>query len=86
MNKINWSVRFKNPLFLSQLFMAFFVPILGYFGLTAQDMTTWKSVGDLVVDAVSNPYVVSLIVVSVYNAITNPMSKGFGDSDEDLNK
>jgi phi LC3 family holin len=82
MNKINWKVRFKNPVFLAHLGLSIFVPILGYFGLTAQDLTTWKAVLDLVVDAVSNPYVVGLIVVSVWNAINDPTTKGLGDSEQ----
>lgn len=51
---INWKVRFKNPVFLAQLFLAFFAPILGYYGLTAQDLTTWGSVFYLLAGAFSN--------------------------------
>jgi phi LC3 family holin len=80
--KIDWKARLKNPLFLVQLFLAIFVPILGYFGLTAKDLTTWKSVLDLIVNALSNPYVVSLIVVSLWNAINDPTSKGLGDKNK----
>ena len=83
MNKINWKVRFKNPVFVAQFVMAFFIPILGYFGLTTQDITTWKGLFDLLVDAVSNPYVVSLIVVSLWNATNDPTTKGMlADSDQ----
>lgn len=80
--KIDWKKRFKNPLFIAQLGLSMFAPILAYYGLTAQDLTTWKSVGDLIVNAISNPYVVGTIVVSVWNAINNPLSKGFGDQEE----
>ena len=45
--KINWKVRFKNPLFIAQLGMSILVPILAYAGLTVQDLTTWKALGDL---------------------------------------
>jgi phi LC3 family holin len=86
MNKINWKIRLKNPVFLAQLFLAFFVPILGYFGLTAQDITTWSKLLSVVVDAISNPYVVSLIAVSVWNALNDPTVKGLEDSELTLNK
>ena len=85
MKKINWKVRFKNPLFIAQIFISILVPILTYFGLEAKDLTTWKSVFDLVVNALSNPYVVSMIVVSVFNAINDPVTKGYTDSERALN-
>ena len=62
---INLKVRFKNPVFLAQLVMAIIVPILTYFGLTAQDMNSWSTLGKTLFDAISNPYVVSLVIVSV---------------------
>lgn len=85
MKKINWKVRFKNPLFIAQILISVFVPILTYFGLEAKDLTTWKSVIDLVVNALSNPYVVTMIVVSVFNAINDPVTKGYKDSERALN-
>ncbi len=78
---LNLKVRFKNPVFIAQLLLAIFTPILAYFGLTAQDLTTWGALGRLIIDAVSNPYVVSLIVVSVWNALNDPTTKMFGDSE-----
>lgn len=77
---INWKVRFKNPVFLAQLVLAVFVPILGYFGITARDLTTWGSVFILVKNAVSNPYVLGLIAVSLWNAVNDPTTKGVQDS------
>lgn len=78
--KINWKVRFKNPVFLFQLLLAFFAPVLGYFGLTVQDMTTWQGVWDLLADAFRNPYVLGLVGVSLWNAINDPTTKGVSDS------
>lgn len=49
-------------------------------GLTAQDLTTWSKVGELIVGAVSNPYVLSLVAVSVWNTLNDPTTKGLGDS------
>ena len=74
--KINWKLRFKNPLFVAQLGMSVLVPILAYAGLTVQDLTTWKSLGDLLLGALSNPYVLGLVSISVYNAILDPTTKG----------
>lgn len=77
---INWKVRFKNRVFLTQLFLAVFVPTLAYYGLTAQDLTTWGSVFNLFADAFSNPYVVFTIAMGVWNAINDPTTKGIEDS------
>ena len=66
MNKINWKVRFnkENILFISQ----------------ASDLTTWSKVWETFVQAVSNPYVVVMALVSLFNAITDPTTRGIGDS------
>lgn len=78
--KINWKVRFNNPMFYVQLVLSVLTPILAYSGLTATDLTTWAALGDVLVQAISNPYVLSLVIVSVYNALIDPTTKGFGDS------
>ncbi|EJW91709.1 Holin, phage phi LC3, partial [gut metagenome] len=36
---MNWTVRFKNPVFWIQLILTAFATALAYAGLTAQDMT-----------------------------------------------
>ena len=81
---INYKVRFRNPVFIAQLILAVLTPILAYAGLTMQDLTTWKALGDLLLDAVKNPYVLSLVVVSVFNAVTDPTTAGVKDSDRAL--
>ena len=54
---MNWKVRFKNPLFIAQMILAVLTPILAYAGLTVKDLTTWQALGDLLIGALSNPYV-----------------------------
>lgn len=70
--KINWRIRFKNPVWLSQVALAIFLPILSYFGLTAQDMTTWGVFFKTLGDALSNPYVLGLVATSVWSAVNDP--------------
>lgn len=84
--KINWKIRFKNPLFIAQLGMSILVPILAYAGLTVQDLTTWKALGDLLLGAFSNPYVLGLVAISVYNAVLDPTIRGLNDSLNVLNR
>ena len=82
--KINLKVRFKNPMFYVQIILSILTPILAYSGLTATDLTTWSKLGEVLVQAISNPYVLSLVAVSVYNALIDPTTKGIGDSEQAL--
>lgn len=81
---MNWKVRFKNPLFIAQIILAVLTPILAYAGLTVKDLTTWQALGDLLIGALSNPYVLGLVVVSVFNAVTDPTTSGVADSEQAL--
>ena len=81
---MNFLVRFKNPVFIAQLVLAILTPMLAYAGLTAQDLTTWGALGNLIVGALSNPYVLTLVAVSVWNALTDPTTAGLGDSTQAL--
>lgn len=82
MNKINWKVRFSknNILFIAQVIISVVIPILTYFGLQASDLTTWVKVWNTLIAAISNPYVVIMALVSFFNAVTDPTTKGIGDS------
>lgn len=78
--KINWKVRFKNPLFWAQLATAIIAPILAYFGLNWADMTTWGKMWEMFVEAVKNPVIVVSVIVSVWGIINDPTTKGLSDS------
>ena len=77
---INWKVRFKNPVFIAQLFLSLLTPVLAYAGLTLADMTSWSSLLQIMIDSIKNPYLVGLIVVSVWNALNDPTTAGLSDS------
>ena len=72
---INWKVRMRNPMFWAQILLSVIMPILAYLGLTAEDLSSWSVLGEVLIKAVS-----SLVIVSVYNAITDPTTTGFTDS------
>ena len=78
--KLNLKVRFNNPVFWAQIALSILMPILTYAGLTVQDITTWGKLGDLLIGAAQNPYVLGLVIVSVWNALTDPTTAGLGDS------
>ena len=81
---INWKVRANNPQFWFQIFLAIAVPIGTYFGVTGKDVTSWEVLIDLIGQAVSNPYVIAMVAVSVYNAVNDPSTKGVRDGENAL--
>lgn len=84
LTNINWTIRFKNPSFWVGVVIAVITPILAYMGLTAEDITTWAALGNVLLQAVSNPYVLMLVIVSVYNTIVDPTTTGITDSSNAL--
>lgn len=83
--KINWKVRFKNPIFIFQLLGAILSPALVYAGLSFTDLTTWSTLGDLFVQAYGNPILLVAMLYAGYNAITDPTTKGHSDSPQAMN-
>ena len=81
---MNLKVRFKKPVFIAQLILAILTPILAYAGLTVQDLTSWQALGEILLGAIRNPYVLGLIVVSVWNALNDPTTAGITDSAQAL--
>ena len=77
---MNIKVRVKNPVFWVQILLSILTPILAYAGLTAQDLTTWAKLGEVLIMALSNPYVLGLVALSVWNALNDPTTKGITDS------
>lgn len=81
---INWKVRVKNPVWWVQIGLAILTPVLAYAGLTAADITTWAALGELLIGAIGNPYVLGLVAVSVWNAVNDPTTGGLKDSAQAL--
>ena len=77
--KINWKVRLKNPVFWANLAAAVVLPILAYLGLSWEDMTTWAGLGSALLEAVKNPVILVSVLVSVWNLINDPTTKGLSD-------
>lgn len=78
---INWKVRLRNPVFWAELAAAVVLPILAYMGLGWEDMTSWAALGGIFLEAVKNPVILTAVVVSVWNAVNDPTTKGLKDSD-----
>jgi phi LC3 family holin len=78
--KINWTVRFKNPVFWAELVAAVLLPILTHLGMNWEDITTWAKLGEIIVTAFQNPVIMVAVAVSVWNALNDPTTKGLSDS------
>src|SRR5699024_10595058 len=82
--KINWKIRLKNPVFIAQIILAALTPILAYVGLSFKDLTSLATLGDIIQQAYSNPYLLGLVVVSLFNTVTDPTTEKLRDSDKAL--
>lgn len=82
--KINWNVRIKNPVFWGNIAVSIVLPILTYLGLNWSDMTSWAILGNTLLEAVRNPVVLVAVLVSVWNALNDPTTKGLSDSKQAL--
>lgn len=78
--KMNLAVRFKNPQFVFRFVAAIFVPALAAIGIEWQSLTTWQSLADALLQIVSNPVVLALILYNVINIFPDPVVKGVSDS------
>ena len=82
--KINWKVRFKNPVFWFNLAASIFLPMLAYLGFNWEDMTSWQAVGNVLLQAVQSPVIVASVLVSVWNLLNDPTTSGLSDSSQAL--
>lgn len=82
--KINWKVRAKNPYFWIQIAVTIIVTVLGYAKISGAEVTTWAKVFELIKMVFTDPYCLSLVAVSVWNAINDPTTKGLKDSENAL--
>lgn len=77
---INWTVRSKHPQFWISIVLSVLVPPFVYAGIEFNQVTSWQQLFGVLGSGFANPYVVLMIIVSLYNSITDKTTKGFGDS------
>lgn len=77
--KIDWQARIRNPQFWFQIAISIATPVGAYFGLKAQDVTSWPILFDTLGKALSNPFVLMVVAASVYTTIVNSNTKGVKD-------
>lgn len=76
---LDFKSRIKNPIFWVNIILSIGAPILAYYGISPKDVTSWSGLFDIIKNSLSNPYVVVMIVIAVWNTIINPVTKGVFD-------
>ncbi|OCA84478.1 phage holin [Bacillus sp. FJAT-27225] len=79
---INWKVRFsrKNLQFIIRFIASLLIPVLAYMGIKVDDITSWPIVGELLINFISNPFLVVLTIINAINIVPDPTTAGLGDS------
>ncbi len=79
--KINWKVRLQNPQFWIAISIVFFTNLFAMAGVSFEEVTSWRKLGGLILEALQNPYTFINLGVFVYVAVIDFTTKGIGDSD-----
>jgi len=74
----------RNPLWWAEVIASIFLPLIVGVGFAWEDMTSWQTLGSVLLRAIQNPVVVVSMIVSLWNAINDPTTAGVGDSAEAL--
>lgn len=74
--KINLPVRFKNFWF----WVGIIGVVLAAMGVSPEMLTSWGAVADAFIALVKNPYMIASVVMAVAGVLTDPTTKGLGDS------
>ena len=82
--KINWKVRFRNPVWWAEVAAAVILPMLAAIGLGWEDVTSWAALWNVIKTAFANPVSLASVLVSVWNTVTDPTTAGICDSDRAL--
>ena len=80
MKKINWRVRFLNPVFWWNFAAAMLLPTLTYLGIEWKDLTTWAKLWETLQKIAENPAILSATAISIWNLIQDPTTVGLCDS------
>lgn len=79
--KINWKIRFKNPVVWILLIINLATTIFASTGLVLSIDTTWKSVIKAFISVVTKPYIFFTVISALVGIIVDPTTHGFKDSD-----
>lgn len=83
----NWKVRFSkdNISFVMRFIGALLLPAFIYLGIEWQSLTSWSLVWDALIQIVSNPVAIVLMILNALNMSVDPSTKGISDSTRVMN-
>ncbi len=73
---VNFKVRIKNPMF----WVGIIGMIISAVGVAPETLTSWASVGDMLIAFVSNPVAIGSFVMGLLGIIVDPTTSGLKDS------
>lgn len=78
--KINWKVRMGNPYF----WIGLVAVILAAIGASPESFISWSVLGDQIMSLLGNPFALGCVVIAIMGYVSDPTTKGLGDSKEAL--
>ena len=81
---MNISARFRNPNFILRFIAALLIPALASIGIDWRELTTWAALGAALMDIISNPVVIGLIIYNALNMMPDGLVRGWKDSPQGL--
>lgn len=78
--KFNFKVRAKNLTFWISILVSVATIIGSYFGVKGEELTSWGKLFEILVHAISNPYLLFMIVVSIVTTAISYTDKGISDT------
>lgn len=77
---MNWKIRFQNPNYIFRFVAALIIPALASLGIEWQSLTTWGALGNALLQIISNPVVLILMLYNAFNMSPDGTTHGWGDS------
>lgn len=87
--KISWKTRMKSWTFWIGLIGIVGGVVLPYLQMSAEDLTTWKGLIDIIVKTVQNPFLLGSIFMAVLGflgVLADPTTPGLSDSELVINR
>lgn len=73
--KIDIKARMKNPWFWAGILSVICVAV----GANPESFTTWQAVWDQIINIVSNPFMLIVVILAVLGEFVDPSTPGIGD-------
>ena len=80
MQKLQLSQRAKNIQFYARIVLVSFLPVFAIVVTEPQALNTWDNLGSAILTFVSNPYLIGLWIVTLYQSFMSSISEPIEDN------